>query len=82
MIMELHDDVINSAYGNLLPVLRRLFTAPACRAHCRAHLRRWNVISARPSSPRALRGRGWRYAVNDNILQVNENVEIRSMYSM
>ena len=28
MIMESRDDVIDSAYGNLLPALRRLFTAP------------------------------------------------------
>ena len=59
MIMESRDDVIDSAYSNLLPALRRLFTAPACRAHCRAQVRPLNVISARASPPRALRGRGW-----------------------
>jgi len=78
MIMESRDDVNNSVYGNLLPALRRLSPAPACRAHCRAHLRPWNVIQ--PLALSAVAGGPWTLAatcaVNDNMLEVNEKVEI------
>ena len=76
--MESRDDVINSAYGNSLPALRRLFTAPACRAHLRPWKERNKCPSFNPSrSPRSRVP--WTLAttcVNNNILEVNENVEI------
>jgi hypothetical protein len=59
MIMESRDDVIDSAYGNLLPTLRRLSPRQPVELTVEPHLRPWNVISARASTPRALRGRGW-----------------------